>query len=37
VEICMDSEACVRWIREHTDLPIQSQAEQRRLAQDGNS
>lgn len=23
-EICMDSEACIRWLREHTELPVMS-------------
>ena len=27
LEICMDSEACLRWIRENTDLPVMSRRE----------
>ena len=27
VEISMDSEACLRWLREHTELPVMSRAE----------
>ncbi len=27
VEICMDSQACLDWIREHTDIPVASRRE----------
>lgn len=27
LDICMDSEACLRWIRENTDLPVMTRRE----------
>ena len=27
LEICMDSQACLRWIRENTDLPVMTRRE----------